>query len=278
MIVTCSWCGSERNVVPARAVTFKYCSLRCKGDAQSASGKYSGANSPRWTGGERVKTCIGCGNSFAIRDRQPITNFRKQRYCTHACGVEHRDIRGPNNPRWKGGHSNRSSKQSKWAREVISRDLATCQRCGATGVELHAHHIRSFHEHPELRWDISNGETLCFRCHWDEHTATNENAVNSGKPLTFGDEGNPEPSRNGNISEGVTTRGRAYRRWEGNCEFCGRFISKRLSDVKKHNLCSKICAGKYNAMHRSYRPVRTIPIGYGSNASTSAARESDDIV
>ena len=253
MLVTCEWCKEEVDIFPSRAKTFRFCSRACKEQHQSIAN--AGASSPLWIGGERSKICEGCGITYRKRRRQPMTSFLRQKFCTHACGVEHRDISGPNNPRWLGGHTKRSNKQAKWARQVISRDGATCQRCGAKDVELHAHHIKSFHDHPELRWDISNGETLCYACHWSEHSASDENAVNSGKPLTDRAEGNPEPSLGGNIQEGLTTRGRAYRRWEGSCAHCGNFLSKRLSDVvgKSFIACSYTCASKHNWSLRRQR-------------------------
>jgi 5-methylcytosine-specific restriction endonuclease McrA len=113
---------------------------------------------------------------------------------------------------------------------------------------LQAHHVQPYSEHPERRWDISNGLTVCAPCHWQIH-ATTENAVNSGKPVTGGADGNPEPSYGRKPVEGATTRGRAYRRWNGNCEFCGVFISRRWSDTKgkAHLFCSKTCSGKFRA-------------------------------
>jgi hypothetical protein len=141
---------------------------------------------------------------------------------------------------------------------VISRDRATCRHCGVTGVELHAHHIKSHKDHPEFRFDVDNGLTLCASCHWQVHSKTTENGVNSGEPAAGGAGGNPDPSIGRKPVEGATTRGRAYRRWEGSCEWCGEFISRRWSDVvgKAHLFCSKSCASKHRARHRTYRPMR----------------------
>jgi 5-methylcytosine-specific restriction endonuclease McrA len=245
VLAVCEWCNKEQKVTPSRASTYRFCSYACRGEWRKVN--WTGENSPFWQGGERSKVCQHCNGHFSIRPGQPITTFKVQKFCSHECGVEGRNTSGEANPNWKGGHSNRSNRQSKWARLVISRDMATCQECGITGVELHAHHIQSFKDNPSLRWDVSNGKTLCFKCHWAVHSAVNENVVNSGKPLTVGAEGNPEPSLDGNISEGVTTRGRAYRRWNGNCPTCGTFISKRLSDVtgKSYVACSRSCATKH---------------------------------
>lgn len=54
-----------------------------------------------------------------------------------------------------------------WRRAVVERDERTCQRCGAAGLgrNIHAHHIKPFKDHPELRFDVANGITLCAACH-----------------------------------------------------------------------------------------------------------------
>lgn len=52
-----------------------------------------------------------------------------------------------------------------WQNEVFKRDDYTCQCCGKRGGVLHAHHLESFSDNPDLRFDISNGITLCENCH-----------------------------------------------------------------------------------------------------------------
>lgn len=56
-----------------------------------------------------------------------------------------------------------------WRKAVFSRDNFTCQRCGVHGGKLEAHHIQSWASHPEGRFDIENGMTLCADCHAQEH-------------------------------------------------------------------------------------------------------------
>ena len=62
----------------------------------------------------------------------------------------------------------------KWRDKVFKRDKYACQKCGAkcgggVVVELHAHHIRGFAQHPKLRFEVNNGTTLCVDCHHREH-------------------------------------------------------------------------------------------------------------
>jgi len=56
----------------------------------------------------------------------------------------------------------------EWRDAVYRRDGYTCQECGAQS-ELNAHHIKSWARHPELRFDVSNGVTLCKTCHAKKH-------------------------------------------------------------------------------------------------------------
>ncbi len=74
-------------------------------------------------------------------------------------------------PNWKGGISRTfktgyySIAYKRWREEVFERDNYTCQKCGIQHVYLTAHHIKSFAKYPELRYEISNGITVCEDCH-----------------------------------------------------------------------------------------------------------------
>ena len=58
----------------------------------------------------------------------------------------------------------------KWARKVIDRDNGCCVICGETR-DLDAHHLIS-KTVPELKYRLSNGVTLCRRCHKLVHSNT----------------------------------------------------------------------------------------------------------
>ena len=81
-------------------------------------------------------------------------------------------LSGENSSTWKGGVSRGykrgyKSEQSKhWRTEVFNRDGYVCQNCSnAKNNYLTAHHIKSFANYPELRYEVSNGITLCEECH-----------------------------------------------------------------------------------------------------------------
>jgi len=55
-----------------------------------------------------------------------------------------------------------------WRKRVFERDNYKCMICG-TNKDLHAHHINSRKEYPELEFDVDNGKTLCKMCHAKQH-------------------------------------------------------------------------------------------------------------
>ena len=75
------------------------------------------------------------------------------------------------NPNWKGGITKsrisemNTTQYKDWRKAVFERDNFTCQLCGKRGGNLQAHHIKSWIKYPELRYELSNGQTLCLTCH-----------------------------------------------------------------------------------------------------------------
>ena len=80
-------------------------------------------------------------------------------------------MRGDKHPNWKGGvtypiFALRKTKEYRhWRNAVLERDGFLCQKCHKSNRRLDAHHIFSFTLFPELRFEVSNGLTVCVRCH-----------------------------------------------------------------------------------------------------------------
>lgn len=83
---------------------------------------------------------------------------------------------GSNHYNWKGGVTPLSEKERHsveyygWRYLVFSRDKHTCAVPSCRNHELEAHHIKSFSQFPELRYEIENGITLCKDHHQEFHS------------------------------------------------------------------------------------------------------------
>lgn len=79
-------------------------------------------------------------------------------------------MRGERNGNWRNGASRtndlirKSIEYIEWRRAVFIRDDRKCVWCGSI-EKIEADHIKPFSTYPELRFDISNGRTLCQPCH-----------------------------------------------------------------------------------------------------------------
>jgi hypothetical protein len=82
------------------------------------------------------------------------------------------------------GYDRHSAASRRWSREVRSRDGFICQKCFSVKGKLHAHHIKSWKDNEVLRFDVSNGITLCIPCHKLEHKDDIYNAWNKGKEMS----------------------------------------------------------------------------------------------
>lgn len=79
--------------------------------------------------------------------------------------------KGKDHWNWKGGitpqnqKERNSSQYRRWREAVFARDDYTCQKCGQRGGNLNAHHISAWAKDKGRRFDVSNGITLCSKCH-----------------------------------------------------------------------------------------------------------------
>ena len=131
-----------------RRATKKFCSRVCRGKHQTNIGVL-------------IKSCLKCGQTIKISGSQKKKGFGF--YCSFKCyGISKRS------PYYKPdeNHKIRTSwDYTKWRTSVYKRDNFTCQDCGKRGIRLEADHIKPFAFFPELRFELSNGRTLCKDCH-----------------------------------------------------------------------------------------------------------------
>ena len=128
--------------------------------------------------GKITKICEICKIEFSVF---PYLK-EKRRFCSLKCKSEwmRLSFSGENAFRWLGGLTNKnkllrcSARWREWRKAVFERDNYTCVWCGTRKVELHPDHIKPFSLFPELRFVISNGRTLCRKCHLKTDTWGNK--------------------------------------------------------------------------------------------------------
>jgi len=121
----------------------------------------SGEKNNLWKGGEVRKICKMCNKEFSIRPYRSETAI----YCSRKCRTDDNLGLTPIN-----GRERKSKKYKDWRTSVFERDNYICQKCGNKNgngktVILNVDHIKPFAYYPELRFEISNGVTLCESCH-----------------------------------------------------------------------------------------------------------------
>ena len=125
----------------------KKMSLACFGRKQSSE-----------TIAKRIAKTTGMKRTLEFR--QKLSESRKREKCNF----------------WQGGKTeiNKIIRMSLafrlWREAVFTRDNWTCVWCGKRGGELNPDHIKPFASYPKLRFEISNGRTLCRTCHMKTET------------------------------------------------------------------------------------------------------------
>lgn len=146
----CAKCG--KSFTFHKAHDRRYCSHHCSGSG-SPSRKRQGL----------ATSCHIC-NQPVYKTQSELRKGKGQfHFCSSECWYKHNTRE--NNYLWSGGQHERLTPEAiAWRKAVIKRDRKVCRRCLAT-KRLQAHHIKPFRSHPEERWDVANGLTLCEPCH-----------------------------------------------------------------------------------------------------------------
>src|SRR5258708_2347766 len=162
---------------------------------QERAEKYSGSRNPFFNKKHSEKTKekliqINTGKKYPLETRlkisQSLVGNQRAKGNKYSLTIEQRrhlseSKKGDKSPFWKGGISSinalirNSFEYKNCRRTVFERDDYTCQECGQKGGTLNAHHIKQFAYSPELRFELSNGLSLCLDCHKQTDTFANKN-------------------------------------------------------------------------------------------------------
>ena len=156
---------------------------------------------------------------------------------------------GANNYRWNGGSSRlntairRLTEHRRWMDAVVRRD-GKCSTCG-TDADLEAHHVKPLAEivsengvatceqarQCAALWNLSNGVTLCERCHCERHgrkyTPTGNGRRKQPRKVRRSMSGTANPNYRGG-SVPLTCR-------------CGAVFHVKKAQVSKRKHCSRRC-------------------------------------
>lgn len=150
--IECHQCGLAFR---RKRISQRFCSPRCGAIARPKSSRSGGGRKgqsawnkglkncrPNYSHSPQTKEAIRCGHLTNGRPRKSAVSYLERR----------------------------SARYAQWRKSVFERDNYRCQDCGARSscgnrVEIQAHHLKEFSVHPELRYHVENGITLCRPCH-----------------------------------------------------------------------------------------------------------------
>lgn len=153
---TCKYCSKKFHKKYHQKSTL-YCSAKCCSKMQMK---------------DKIKLyCNICGRQYFVNEyRKNISRFCSRKCLRVYTGYLASQRIGEKNSCYKGFDNQKRTDKSKlrtWA-NIISRRDEICILCGSS-EKLQAHHIKSYKEYPELKFDISNGILLCNKCHALQH-------------------------------------------------------------------------------------------------------------
>ncbi len=162
----CKNCGAQYNTGQDGGKRNKYfCSMKCAADYKRGKPL-----------SEEHKAALS-----AVKVGKPILHLHTPevvaKISASLTGKPQPWMRGKLHPNYKNGGVNYYERiqamgrveYKNWRREVFARDNYTCQRCNRKGLRIQAHHIKSWSDNPDIRYDVANGITLCIDCHRDIH-------------------------------------------------------------------------------------------------------------
>ena len=102
-------------------------------------------------------------NNTNIVTFKPVSLTHRLYECDYISHLTHKKTKN-NEPKYRNTLENK-----EWRESVFEQDNYTCQYCGKRGGKIEGHHLNSYANYPDERYDIENGKTLCKKCHKDFH-------------------------------------------------------------------------------------------------------------
>ena len=147
----CLFC--RKNFYSSKINNKGFCSKKCYGKSTR-----TGQN----------KSCPICNKVFWVTK----SLLKRKRVCSKLCLNKYQSLFfiKEKSPSWKGGIRKEKDRRKSydgnmWRKAVFERDDYTCQICKERGGTLNADHIKPWILYPELRYELTNGRTLCVDCH-----------------------------------------------------------------------------------------------------------------
>lgn len=163
-------CVECKTMFKAIGTKQKFCTRGCwikykteHGLGKNTGMKHSNASRSKMSSSQKIR--FNTGPHYSRDKKLPQRSGKNH----HFWDKKRPEVSGANNVNWKGGISKNSRFNSDykiWRSRVFARDNYTCQVCDTIGGYLQADHIKRYADYPELRYEISNGRTLCVACHY----------------------------------------------------------------------------------------------------------------
>ena len=159
---------------------FKSLGLQPRNRSESIKNQWVGATNRRLEQSKRAKATLI--EDTKVRDKalqlskseESIDKIRKSKLGSNnpmygITGQRHHNW-NPNITDYERERLRKDKRYVTWSHNVKLRDKFTCMKCGdKSGGNLESHHISSFNSDVDNRYNISNGVTLCTKCHKDFH-------------------------------------------------------------------------------------------------------------
>ena len=172
----CPICHNQFKIRPSTFNRRVCCSIKCYGEYKKLfPEKYNLFQKDHKNYCTREKSFwLGKKMSVSLKQKMSESHKNNPKVIKHLKDLGKKQS-GKNHWNWKGGITDEMKQLRQtieyqvWRSKVYARDNWTCQKCGKKLKNLVAHHKKSFKEYPKIRFNVSNGQTLCRSCHKKVH-------------------------------------------------------------------------------------------------------------